>query len=243
MNYAFLHGGGQGSWVWAETIAALKQQSPGPLHTLALDVPGCGTKRGRDTSQTGVEDIATELLADIETAGLRDVILIGHSQAGSIMPHMLTARPDLFRQAIYISCSIPLPGQSIMDMMGTGLHGENPDEIGWAVDPQTHSMHQRLKAMFCNDMDGAMEAAFMAQLGPDAWPAASYTHTGWRQEQLGQVPASYVLCLRDGVLPMPWQGIMAQRLRAARSIQLDCGHQAMNTRPHSLAEIIRHEAV
>ncbi len=242
MDYVFLHGGGQGGWVWAETIAALKLQDSGPLRTLALDVPGCGAKHGRDTSQTSVEDIATELLADIEAAGLRDVVLAGHSQAGSIMPHMLSARPDLFRRAIYISCSIPQPGQTVIAMMGNGVHGQNPDEIGWPVDPQTHTMEQRFKLMFCTGMDSATETAFMSRLGADAWPAPSYTHTDWRQDQLGQVPASYVLCLRDGILPMPWQEIFTQRFRTERSIYLDCGHQAMTTHPHSLAEILRHEA-
>jgi pimeloyl-ACP methyl ester carboxylesterase len=242
VHYAFLHGGGQGSWVWAETIAALALQTEQKFgRALALDVPGCGTKRGRDTSQIGVEDIAAELLADIMAAGLRDVVLVGHSQAGSVMPHMLTARPDLFSRAIYISCSIPLPGQTVIGMIGAGAQGANPDEVGWPLDPATHSMEERSRLMFCNDM-GATEAdAFMAKLGADAWPMASYAHTDWRHEQLGAVPASYVLCLRDGILPVPWQEVFARRFKTERTIRIDAGHQAMTTRPHTLAEILRHE--
>ena len=67
VDYAFLHGGGQGSWVWDETIAALRQQSVGDIgEVIALDVPGCGTKRGRDTSAMSVDDVVNELLADLE---------------------------------------------------------------------------------------------------------------------------------------------------------------------------------
>jgi pimeloyl-ACP methyl ester carboxylesterase len=244
IDYAFLHGGGQGSWVWDETIAAMRQQAPEAIgRVLALDVPGCGTKRERETSTLGIDDIATELLGDIVTAGLRDVVLVGHSQAGSVMPHLLTARPELFSRAIYISCSIPLPGQTVVGMVGAGLHGANPDEIGWPLDPATHSMEERFKLMFCNDMSAAEERAFMAKLGADAWPMTSYTHTDWRHEQLGAVPASYVLCLRDGILPVPWQERFAARFKTGRTIRIDAGHQAMTTRPHGLAEILRFEAV
>jgi pimeloyl-ACP methyl ester carboxylesterase len=241
MDYAFLHGGGQGGWVWADTIAALRQQSAGDIRTLALDVPGCGVKRGRDTSQIGMEDIAAELLADIETACLRDVVLVGHSQAGQPMPHMLTARPDLFRRAIYVSCSIPLPGQTVIGMIGNGVHGATEGEVGWPLDPQTSTMEERYRNMFCNDMDDEEAHAFMSRLGADSWPASSYAHTDWRHEQLGAVPSSYVACLRDGILPMPWQEIFAQRYHCERIVHIDAGHQAMNTRPHGLAEILRHE--
>jgi hypothetical protein len=48
VDYALLHGGGQGSWVWDETIAALGVQGGGTFgRALALDAPGCGAKRGR----------------------------------------------------------------------------------------------------------------------------------------------------------------------------------------------------
>ena len=67
-DFVFLHGGGQGSWIWNETLAALAQQSGGRARCHALDIPGCGTKRGRDTSAIAFDDIAPELIADIEAA-------------------------------------------------------------------------------------------------------------------------------------------------------------------------------
>jgi pimeloyl-ACP methyl ester carboxylesterase len=69
-NIAFLHGGGQGSWVWSETMTALKEQSGGAATCFALDAPGCGAKRGRDASAVEFEDIARELNADIDAAGI-----------------------------------------------------------------------------------------------------------------------------------------------------------------------------
>lgn len=73
-DYAFLHGGGQGSWVWQQVIDALSLQTQSAYgRALALDVPGCGLKRGRPTEGVTLEDVARELVADIEDARMRDV--------------------------------------------------------------------------------------------------------------------------------------------------------------------------
>ena len=51
VDFAFLHGGGQGSWVWRETIAALHQQTAGAFgRATTLDAPGCGAKRRPPTA-------------------------------------------------------------------------------------------------------------------------------------------------------------------------------------------------
>jgi len=54
-DFVFLHGGGQGGWVWDETIAALDRQSGGHFgRALTLDIPGCGRKRDRTTDDIDV---------------------------------------------------------------------------------------------------------------------------------------------------------------------------------------------
>lgn len=242
-DFAFLHGGGNGGWVWDETIEAMTSQTDGGFgRALRLDVPGCGAKRDRPTDPTTIDDIAAELIADIEAAGLRDVVLVGHSQAGCLLPMMVELRPELFRRLVYISCSAPRNGQTVHAMLGTGLHGEHPDEVGWPVDPRSHTIAQRYPLMFCNDMSPAQTEDFLGLLGKDTWPMRSYAHTNWRYGHLDSVPASYVVCLRDAMLPVAWQERFAQRLRCASVLRIDAGHYAMLTRAHGLAEILRHEA-
>jgi pimeloyl-ACP methyl ester carboxylesterase len=70
----------------------------------------------------------------------------------------------------------------------------------------------------------------------------SYAHTDWSYDHLGAVPASFVVCLRDGILPVAWQETFAERFRCQRLVRIDAGHQVMTTRPHALAEVLRHEA-
>lgn len=239
-DFAFLHGGGQGGWTWEPTVAALALQAGGKARTLALDVPGCGTKRGRDTSALGPDAIAEELLADLDAAGFGETLLVGHSQAGGILPRMAARDPERFRRLVYVSCSIPLEGQTVLEMMGKGPHGSDPDAVGWPAgaegDPRT-----RYPQMFCNDMTVQAATGFLAALGKDSWPARSYTETHWPAAPV-QVPASYVLCLRDGILPVAWQERFAARFGCGQVVCVDAGHQVMNSRPHALAEILLLEA-
>ena len=235
VDYAFLHGGGQGSWVWEETIAALHRQSDARFgRALALDVPGCGTKRDRDTTVLTADDVVTELLDDISTAELHDVLLVGHSQAGQMLPLLVERRPDLFRRLVYVSCAAPLPGQTIVQMVG--------EEIGWPLDPETSSNEERWRVMFCNDMAEAQASDFISRLGFDMWPDLVTFGTDWRYDHLGAVPSTYVLCLQDGILPFAWQEKFATRFKVDHRISIDAGHQVMNSRPHSLAEVLRLEA-
>ncbi len=243
IDFALLHGGGQGSWVWDETIAALRDLAGDELgKILALDVPGCGSKRERDTTELDNDDIARELIADIESAGLRDVVLVGHSQAGQVLPLMAALRPELFRQLIHVSCSIPREGQNVQQMMGRSRQGNNDDEVGFPFDPATESAAERYPLMFCNDMDAGQQRDFLGKLGRDSWPMKSYAFSDWRYDRFGAVPASYVLCLRDNILPMRWQQRFAERLCCEHVIAIDAGHQVMNTRPSELASILLREA-
>ncbi|HEX7853560.1 MAG TPA: alpha/beta hydrolase [Sphingobium sp.] len=243
MNFAFLHGGGQGDWVWQETIAALRLQAPSTIGAcLGLNAPGCGDKRGRASEDLSIEDVARELVADIEAAGLTDVILVGHSQAGQAIPFMAQMRPDLFRRLVYVTCSLPLPGQTVMQMIGTGVQGANDAEVGWPCDPRTTPAEERYRMMFCNDMDDVEATDFLGRVGGDNWPARTYAATDWQFGNLGAVPATFVLCLRDLSLPLAWQERFADRLKVEHRVALDAGHQAMNSRPHALAEILRFEA-
>ena len=235
VQFVFLHGGGQGSWVWDETIVAIGRQSQGKAQCLALDAPGCGRKRGVDTAGYAFVDTTRELLGDIQRAGMLDVVLVGHSQAGMTLPHMAElAPPGLIRKLVYVSCSAPLSGLTTLEQMGRGKHGDSPDEVGFPLGPDA--------SMFCNDMAEADRGNFLAKLGKDAWPASAYTYNDWRYEHLRGIPSSYVVALQDGVLPVEWQERFADRLHARRMVRIDAGHQVMNTRPEALAEVLLAEA-
>ena len=238
-NFVLLHGGGQGSWVWRELIDALTARS---AECLALDVPGCGTKRDRETTAVEFDDIATELIADIEVAGARDMTLVGHSQAGQLIPRMAELAPGLFDRLVYVTCSAAPPGRSILQLIGNCRRGDREDKVGFPLDPATTPLADQFRAMFCNDMSPAHQEAFLARLGQDNWPLSSYTHRDWRYDHLGSASSTYVICELDQSLPPSWQERFAATLQATDTVRIAAGHQAMNTQPDTLADLLLTEA-
>jgi len=178
-DFIFHHGGGQGSWIWDETIAALKRQSGGSARCLVLDVPGCGKKRGRETADMTFDDIVSELAAEIAAAGFDKPLLVGHSQAGQVLPKLELAMPGAFARHVYVSCIAHTPGNMIQDDMVLQVE-QDPDGPLASVffDPDL-PMREKFRVMFVNDMTRAEQDAFLDKLEKDDWPPIAYTETRW----------------------------------------------------------------
>jgi pimeloyl-ACP methyl ester carboxylesterase len=237
--FALLHGGGQGSWVWDELAQLLRDRGAA---VTALDVPGCGTKRDRKTLELTVEDVADELLADIDKSGSGHVTLVGHSQAGTMLPVMWRRSTGQISRLVYLCCCAPLPGQNVVDMMGDGAFGDNPDAVGWVLDPAKHERLTVRRLAFCNDMDDAQADAFMQRLVSDMWPPLVTFAAHWDYDDLAGTPSDYIACTKDNALPVAWQRRFAERLHCSSVVELDAGHQAMTTQTAALADLLMQKA-
>lgn len=239
-DIVFLHGGEQGGWIWDQTIAALKIQDGGESRKIiALDVPGCGARRGSDWRSASHDTVLATLANDLDAAGVNNAVLIGHSQAGTVLPRLSAMRQQRVTQLVYVTACAPQSGQTVSEMMGIAPRGQDADSIGWPLDPKTTAPRDLLTAMFCNDMDEAQTSAFLAQIGEDHWPVAcGNAERNWIYPR-DVAPSAYVVALRDQILPEAWQLRFAQRIGVSRIDRIDAGHQVMNTRPHALAELVR----
>ena len=244
-DIVLLHGGGQGGWVWDETIEAMRIEAGNSAgRILTLDVPGCGEKRGRDTSGINVPDVIDVLSAELDANNIRDALLVGHSQGGTLLPGLVASRSDRIARVVYFTCAAPSRGQTVVQMMGRGIHGSAENEVGWPRDPETTPPAELFPAAFCNDMNDELARTFATKLGMDNWPAAcGNAWTNWDYDAARHVPATYVIALADNILPVPWQERFAARVNASRLVHIDSGHQGMITRPFSLAEILITESL
>lgn len=241
-DIVFLHGGGQGGWVWDETIAAIAQQSRGAVRCLALDGPGCGRKRGQDTSGMTWDMVNDELVADVRASGFADAMLVGHSQAGTNLPEMAERGRGLFGKLVFVSCIVPDAGVTVVEMTGERMRAQIETAGNRAFTDTAMPMRERFRAMFCNDMPAEQAERFLDKLGPDQWPASCYSQNAWSHDRTCELSVGYVLCLRDAILPVAWQERFAERVGASSTPRIDAGHQVMNTRPQALAEVLLIEA-
>jgi surfactin synthase thioesterase subunit len=56
---------------------------------LALDMPGRQSKPG-DLREMTIADYVDSLVGDIESAGLEDIVIVGHSMRGMTLPGVVT---------------------------------------------------------------------------------------------------------------------------------------------------------
>ena len=79
-----VHGGAHAADCWDLTVDEIHRQAP-ELSVLAVDLPGRAGKPG-ELAALSIGDCVESVVADIEDAGLRDVVICGHSMAGVIRP-------------------------------------------------------------------------------------------------------------------------------------------------------------
>lgn len=232
-DFIFQHGAMMGGHIWDELIAAMQARAPQHRYA-ALDVPGCGAKRGMDAQALSLDETVSDVLADVDATGFSDIVLVGHSQGGTLLPRIAEARPGLVRKLVYIACLAPDPGTSVMEAAEADSDGQ---------DVKAATMMEGLRTMLCNDMDVEQTRNFLAKLGGgDAWPPSSYMHREWRYDHLAGIPSTYIFCEQDNCVPPPKQEAYLANLHIDEVIRMDCGHQPMNSRVEELAGLLLEQA-
>ena len=115
-----VHGGEcWGTW-WDLTVDELRRQAP-QLGVVAVDLPGHGGRPG-DLTNITIADCVDAAVAQIEQAGLTEVIVVGHSLAGLTVPGVVaTLGSARVREMILAACSVPAQGKAVADTLSAPL--------------------------------------------------------------------------------------------------------------------------
>ena len=87
MTLCFVHGSGGNARVWNRQVDELSS-----VTTLAIDLPGHGSAGG--AGRESIAEYASDVLARLDAAGLRRVILVGHSMGGAIAQMFALRYPE-----------------------------------------------------------------------------------------------------------------------------------------------------
>ena len=183
--------------------------------------------------------MVAELNADVRAAGVKDAIIVGHSLAGVIVPRMVTADPDLYSQVVMLTTAAPKEGDTIVQLMGSGVHGSSGTAVGFPLDPTTTPRQDQFRPMFCEGMDEADITWLLGECAQDHWPMCVATEPVTRAGFIGLRPVTFIVTLRDGILPVPWQGRFAERFGPDTAIvSIDTPHEPFITHPRLVADTL-----
>lgn len=109
-----VHGGGLAADSWELTVEEIHRLAP-ELTVLALDMPGRRNKPG-DLREMTIADYVDSLVGDIETAGLEDIVIVGHSMGGMTLPGVvIKLGAARVREMIFAASFLPPEGTSIVE--------------------------------------------------------------------------------------------------------------------------------
>jgi pimeloyl-ACP methyl ester carboxylesterase len=222
-SFVLVHGGAHGAWCW-DRLEPLLAGDALVSAVLCVDLPGHGARLDvKPQDEITLDDYIDAVVGDIESAGLKDIVLVGHSLAGITVPHVAARLAARIRRVVYLSTTNPELGRSVMDELDA-----NPlSPISRGIDTTE---------AFCSDLDPATATWLKARLGPE--PPGPLEAKVTRLAGPPEIASSYILLEQDEVLPPAYQLEHAKRIGVDEIVRLAAGHSAFASQPEALAELL-----
>ena len=104
-----VHGGGHGGWCWRECANELRSRGH---EVYAPTLTGFGERAHLPAPD--FETFVTDIANLIAFEGLDDVVLVGHSMGGVVIPRVAEAIPDRMRRLIWLAAVVTNDGETLI---------------------------------------------------------------------------------------------------------------------------------
>jgi pimeloyl-ACP methyl ester carboxylesterase len=229
-----VHGGSFAASCWDLLVPLVD----GPV--LAVDLPGRGAHPAPLESVT-LSMGAESLVADIDAAGYDDVVLVGHSMAGCVLPGAIGLLGDRVRHAVFVACTVPSHGSTALDMLDPGIRAMAEEALasgsaGGTLDPEI------ARVVFANDMDDEQFGWMAERMVPEA-PGVITEPVDLTPLRSGRFGRTWVRPVHDAIVAPADQLVFAGHVGDCEVVDLEAAHMCMISQPAALAAIIRPIAV
>jgi pimeloyl-ACP methyl ester carboxylesterase len=227
-TFALVHGAWLGAWCW-ELLTPLLDEAG--HHVVAIDLP--------------CEDGSAcfDVYADVVCASLagcgNDVVLVGHSLGGHIVP-LVAARRSV-RHLVYLCGVVPEIGRSLLDQLRSEPNTLNPlwQKAVSEADVQTRTAWLDLdiaQRVLFHDCDDRTTITAVHRLRPQAVYPHGLTLS------FGSIPSRpndlRCFCSDDNFLRPEWSKRVADDRLGAELIELPGSHSPFLSRPRAVADVL-----
>lgn len=228
-----VHGGAHAADCWDLVVAELTRGAP-ELRVLAVDLPGRAGKPG-ELSTITISDWVDSVVADVDDAGLEDVVVVGHSLGGVTVPGVvakLGARR--VREMVLLAAFVPPQGKSVADTL-RGPLAPLARAAGW-IHRSFPMPAFAARLAFCNGMTAEQRKFAMSRLCLES-PAVIVEPVD-RSDMPGEVPRMWIMTTSDRALSIRQQRRSIQSLGGVDTlICVDSCHDVMISEPNWLARV------
>ena len=210
--------------MWDATRAHLRHRS------LAVDIPG-RHDRPADLAAVTVEDAVDSIAADIRAANCGQVVLVGHSVGGIVLPRLAADLGDRVDHLVFVAGLCAPDGCMVADTVRPGRAAEfaaRRDELRERYRGHMFAPEAVDDVEVIDDIRDAMaidSLNFMTQTVSWAGVSPSLRRT-------------FVRCLHDPIQPPALQDQLIEHCSASQVIEIDSGHTPALDVPVELAAIL-----
>ncbi len=224
MTFGLVHGAWHGAWCWERLVPELETRGH---RAVAVDLPAEDPAAGL----TRYAELTAEALE-----GEADLVLVGHSLCGSVIP--LAARLRPVAHLVFLCALLPEPGKSVTDrytheaVFPAGFRGQTEtreDGASFWPDPDAAT---RFFFHDCTPEDAAWAAA---KLRPQS---AAPRVEPWPTDPIPDVPRTSIVCRNDRCIERAWSRSISRELLGVEPVELDGGHSPFLSRPGELADVL-----
>ena len=231
-TFVLLHGGSHGGWCYKHLAAELRRRGH-EVYTPTLT--GFG-ERSHLPVVTSMETHILDVTNVLEYEDLNDVILVGHSLGGVLLPLVGARVPERIKRVVWLAALVNADGQKVEDR---DVAADSPSLAKYFAAQRSG--------------DEAAPEFFLDAIARDSPPELR----GWIAQRLGGhsdalrktpselsaflslgIPTGYVLATRDESLTPPIARTFADRLPGCRYLEIDADHDLMLSAPHATADIL-----
>jgi pimeloyl-ACP methyl ester carboxylesterase len=231
-----------GAWAWRPVVAALRERGH---DVYPLSLTGMGERAHLARPDTDLDVHVTDVVNLLRYEGLSDVVLVGHSYAGSVVTAAADRMTDRIAQLVYVD-SGPLPdGVAQVEFTPPEDRERRAAQVaehgdGWRLPPPPWAE----LAAGVSDVDEATIALLTERSVPQPWATAvapvRLTGAWEKLPRLGVLSTFGVEQVRGMAAAMPLARHMAGDLW--RYEELPTWHWPMFSRPDDLASILHNTA-
>ena len=231
-TFVLVHGAFHGGWCYARVVEKLRAEGH---RVFAPTLTGLGNRAHLAGQAINLATHIEDIVSEIETNNLHDVILCGHSYAGMVITGVAGRLGKRIKTLFYLDAAVPEDGQSLFDLVGPARTA-----FMLAAAGNTGTMIAPLKAEFFNvDAENAAWVDRLLTPHPIATFIQKIRYTG---KETTIPHRTFVLCERYNSANHETYRKLKDRA-GWKLVSLDRGHDLMVNNPDELVALLLAETV
>ncbi len=231
-TFVLVHGGGHGGWCWQPTARLLRAMGH-DVYTPTLT--GFGDRSHLDGENVRFSTFVKDITNVLEFEDLEDVVLVGHSMGGVIIPRVAEEVPGRVRRVVWLAAVVTNDGESLLQTVPQSPWIAKAVTVG--PDGTAHTDPDLI--IDANIHDGTPEQRAFVRDRHLPYPPHALTEPGRLTAFLALgLPTAYVIATDDRTIEPHVAERMAARLPGADVRRVPGGNDCMITRAPEVAEVL-----